>query len=165
MKQNLPPDVSKFKHHHTVTVRNYEIDWQGIVHNGNYLLYFEIARVEYFKAIGMPIDQRTIAGSVRIVIVRNELDHFATATFDDRLHVMTRMSNVGNSSFRCEAVMVNEATGALISKNVAILVWTDPATGASTPVPEYLRSMVRSYEGADAVVLTPGENQTRMEEQ
>jgi acyl-CoA thioester hydrolase len=165
MIPNLPPDLTKFKHHHTVTVRNYEIDWQVIVHNVNYLLYFEIARVEYFKAIGMAIDQRSITGPVRIVIVRNELDHFATATFDDRLTIMTRVTNVGNSSFRCEAVMMNEATGIMVSRNAAILVWTDPATGASTTVPDDIRTLVRSYEGEDATILVPENRVNRMDQQ
>lgn len=148
-------DLSKFKHHHTVTVRNYEIDWQGIVHNGNYLLYFEIARLEYFRSIGMTVDQRSITGPVRIVIVRTELDHLATATFDDRLRISTRVTNVGNSSIRCEALMVNEANGLPVAKNISVLVWTDPASGTSTAVPQYVRDLVRTYEGSDAVVAAP----------
>ena len=152
MKQQ-PADLSKFKHHHTVTVRNYEIDWQGIVHNGNYLLYFEIARLEYFKAVGVPVDQRSITGPVRIVIVRNELDHLATATFNDRLRISTRVTNIGTSSIRCEAVMVNEMTGTTVAMNAAVLVWTDPADNTSTPVPNSVRELVRSFEGPDAVIL------------
>jgi acyl-CoA thioester hydrolase len=148
--------LEHFKHTHTITVRNYEIDWQGIVHNGNYLLYFEIARVEYFKAIGMKIDQRTIAGPVRIVIVRNELDHFSTATFDDRLTIYTRLTAVKNSSFVCEAVMVNLQSGIPVAKNVAILVWTDPQTGKSTPVPNEVRDLVEAFERGNAAVQRPG---------
>ncbi len=155
MRSKEAIDLSTFKHHHTVTVRNYEIDWQGIVHNGNYLLYFEVARLEYFRSIGMTVDQQSITGPVRIVIVRTELDHFATATFDDRLRISTRVTNVGNSSIRCEAVMVNEATGDPVAKNTAVLVWTDPKSGASTAVPQYVRDLVRTYEGTDAVIVAP----------
>ena len=35
-------DIAKFKHETQVKVRNYEIDWQGIVHNAVYLYYFEV---------------------------------------------------------------------------------------------------------------------------
>lgn len=143
-------DLSLYTHRFSVTVRNYEIDWQGIVHNGNYLLYFEIARVEYFKAIGLKIDERSIAGSVRIVLVRNELDYFNSATFDDTLIVHTRISAIKNSSFICEAEMVHATKNIPIAKNRAVLVWTDPVTGASTPVPDEFRSLVHRYEKGKA---------------
>jgi acyl-CoA thioester hydrolase len=146
-------DLSTFKHIHTITVRNYEIDWQGIVHNGNYLLYFEIARVEYFKAIGMKVDERSIAGSTRIVIVRNELDYMNSATFDDQLKIYTRVSSIKNSSFVCEAVMINAKTQLPVAKNVAIMVWTDPKTGKSTNVPDEVRKLVDLYEAGAAEIL------------
>src|SRR3989339_817051 len=95
----------KFKHSHTITVRNYEIDWQGIVHNGNYLLYFEIARLEYFKQLGMDFDQRAINGHSKIVVVRNEIDYASQATFGDALTIYTRIVAVKNSSITCESMM------------------------------------------------------------
>ncbi len=146
-------DLSLFTHRHLITVRNYEIDWQGIVHNGNYLLYFEIARVEYFKTIGLKIDERSISGSVRIVLVRNELDYFHSATFDDTLTIHTRVASIKNSSFVCEAEMIHAVTNVRIAKNRAVLVWTDPHTGASTPVPEDFRSLVQRYEHGKTEML------------
>ena len=148
-------DISKFKHTHLVRVRNYEIDWQGIVHNGNYLLYFEIARVDYFKSIGMKIDERSIAGSIRIVIVRNELDYFSSATFDDQLKIYTRVSSIKNSSFVCEAIMIHGTKNIPIAKNLAYMVWTDPTTGKSVPVPSEVRALVDTYEEGKADILWP----------
>ncbi len=148
-------DISKFKHTHQLKVRNYEIDWQGIVHNGNYLLYFEVSRVEYFKKLGLEIDERSISGSVRIVLVRIEIDYFNSATFDDQLTVYTRISSIKNSSFVCEGYMINAEKNIPIAKNVAILVWTDPKTGKSTPVPNEFRKLVEKYEGGDADILWP----------
>lgn len=148
-------DLSKFRHSHNISVRNYEIDWQGIVHNGNYLLYFEIARVDYFKSIGMKIDERSIAGSIRIVIVRNELDYFASATFDDHLKIYTRVSSIKNSSFVCEAVMIHGVKNIPVAKNVAFMVWTDPKTGKSVPVPSEVRTLVDTYEEGKAEIQWP----------
>ncbi|MFZ4620110.1 MAG: acyl-CoA thioesterase [Bacteroidota bacterium] len=148
-------DLSKFRHSHSVTVRNYEIDWQGIVHNGNYLLYFEIARVEYFKAIGMKVDERSITGSTRIVIVRNELDHFASATFDDTLNIYTRVTAVKNSSILCEAVMMHAQKNIPVAKNVAVMVWTDPLTRDSSPVPNDVRRSIDAYESGAAEIHWP----------
>jgi acyl-CoA thioester hydrolase len=148
-------DLTIFKHTHLLTVRNYEIDWQGIVHNGNYLLYFEIARVEYFKAIGMSVDERSITGSTRIVIVRNELDHYASATFDDALSIHTRVTAVKNSSIICEAVMMHVKKNIPVARNVAVMVWTDPKSGASTPVPNDVRRLIDTFESGSAEIHWP----------
>ncbi len=148
-------DISKFKHTHQLKVRNYEIDWQGIVHNGNYLLYFEVSRIEYFKTLGLEIDERSISGSVRIVLVRIEIDYFNSATFDDHLVVYTRISSIKNSSFVCEGFMVHAEKNIPIAKNVAILVWTDPKTGKSMPVPNEFRKLVEKYEGGNADIHWP----------
>ena len=148
-------DFTKFKHVFNVTVRNYEIDWQGIVHNGNYALYFEMARVNYFKEVGMRIDERNISGSVRIVIARNELDYFNSATFEDQLKIYTRVSAIRNSSFVSEGFMLHAEKNILIAKNVSTLVWTDPVTAKSTPVPNDFRKLVDQYEPGNADIHWP----------
>lgn len=149
---------SKFKHTFSVTVRNYEIDWQGIVHNGNYLLYFEVARVDYFKQVGMDIDQRTITGKTKIVVVRNEFDYLQSATFGDILSIRTRIVSVNTSSIRCEAEMLLSETGMVIARNVCILVWLNPEKNISMPVPEYFRKKVEEFEQGDATVQWPATN-------
>src|SRR5574338_213494 len=116
-------EKSLFKHTYQIRVRNYEIDWQGIVHNGNYLLYFEVARVDYFKKVGMEIDERAITGKTKIVIVRNEIDYMNTATFDDELTIFTRISAIKNSSIICEAEMFNTGKKIPVAKCISILVW------------------------------------------
>lgn len=151
-------DRKKFKHTFTITVRNYEIDWQGIVHNGNYLLYFEVARVDYFKKLGMELDQRSINGDSKIVVVRNELDYAAQATFGDTLIIDTRIVAIGNSSIECESIMYHAKDGSIVSKNKCVLVWLDPTTNTSVRVPDRFRKSVQQFEGDDAVIQrTAGE--------
>ncbi len=148
-------DISKFKHIDTIHVRNYEIDWQGIVHNGNYLLYFEIARVNYFKEIEMKIDERSISGSIRIVLVRNEIDYLNSATYDDKLKIYTRISSIKNSSFVCEGLMFNAETNLPIAKNIAVHVWTDSRTKKSILAPDDFRRLVDKYEAGNAEIFWP----------
>lgn len=141
---------TKFKHAHTITVRNYEIDWQGIVHNGNYLLYFEVARLEYFKKLGMDLDQQAINGHSKIVVVRNEIDYLSQATYGDTLTIHTRTVSVNNSSITCESIMFDEQKSTIVSKNICILVWLDPVTNTSMRVPDHFRQRVVQFEGNDA---------------
>jgi len=148
-------DVTKFKHTYLVTVRNYEIDWQGIVHNGNYLLYFEVARIDYFRQLGMQIDEKLINGSEKIVVVRNEIDYYNSATFSDQLKIYTRLARIGNSSFATEALMFHSQTNLPIAKNITTMVWLHPSTNKSTPVPDEFRKLVQKFEGKDCDIHWP----------
>ncbi len=148
-------DLAKFKHTYSVTVRNYEIDWQGIVHNGNYLLYFEVARIDYLRKLGMPIDEKLVNGSEKIVIVRNEIDYYNSATFNDQLKIYTRLMKIGNSSFATEAVMFHAETNLPIAKNIAAMVWLNPQTNKPTPVPDAFRKLAQKFEGKDCDIHWP----------
>ena len=138
-----------------VRVRNYEIDWQGIVHNANYLLYCEVGRIEYFKNIGLPVDMRSINESSKIVLVRNEIDYKLPAKFDDVLNVYTRVSFIKNTSFGVEGMLERYKTGELIAENVAYHVWLDPSTDRPKQVPESFRNLVRKFEGSNCDILQP----------
>lgn len=148
-------DRHKFKHSHQLRVRNYEVDWQGIVHNGNYLLYCEVGRVEYLKHIGATIDLNSINSESRVVLVRNEIDYLAPAMFDDLLTVHTRISFMKNSSFAMEGIIERASTGERIAENIAYHVWLDPATRKSTPIPDTMRRLVQTFEGDDCAMTWP----------
>jgi acyl-CoA thioester hydrolase len=98
-------DRSKFKHKTSINVRNYEVDWQGIVHNANYLLYCEVGRIEYLKDLGAKVNMQSINGDSRVVLVRNEIDYKSPASFDQLLNVYTRTSSIRNTSFAMESMI------------------------------------------------------------
>jgi acyl-CoA thioester hydrolase len=148
-------EKQKFKHLYQVRVRNYEVDWQGIVHNGNYLLYCEVARVEYLKQIGATVDLNTIQGRSKVVLVRNEIDYKSPAYFDELLNVHTRVSFIKNSSFAMEGLMEKAESGQLVAFNVAYHVWLDPDTNRPTPVDDEFRKLVQRFEGSNCEILWP----------
>ena len=142
-------DKALFKFSTEIRVRNYEVDWQGIVHNANYLLYFEVGRLEYLKHIGVKIDMNTIQGDSMVVLVRNEIDYKKSALFDDVLKIYTRLSYIKNTSFAFEGIIENAKTGDLISENVAYHVWLDHATNKPKRVSDGFRKLVKAYEGGN----------------
>ncbi|MEW6511502.1 MAG: thioesterase family protein [Bacteroidota bacterium] len=143
----MPLDRSLFRHSTPLTVRNYEIDWQGIVHNANYLLYFEVGRIEYLKEIGVKVDIATIQGDSRVVVARNEIDYRSPARFGEELEVMTRISYIRNTSFAFEGIIEEVAGRRRISENVSVHVWLDGETGAPQRVGEDFRRLVAEFEG------------------
>jgi YbgC/YbaW family acyl-CoA thioester hydrolase len=116
------------------------------------LLYFEVGRIEYLKAIGVPITMESIVGDSRVVVVRNEINYRSSALFDHLLDVRTRISYINESSFAFEGLMEDAATGALISENVSVHVWLDGATGAPKRVSDDFRSKIRQFEGQHVLI-------------
>jgi acyl-CoA thioester hydrolase len=135
-----------------VRVRNYEVDWQGIVHNANYLLYCEVGRVEYLKQLGVKIDLASVNSTSRVVLVRNEVDYKSSAVFDDLLDVYTRVSFIRNSSFAMEGIIENAETHEQVCTNVAYHVWLDTETNTPTTVGNDFRKLIQEFEGENCEI-------------
>ena len=148
-------DRSKFKHRIQLRVRNYEVDWQGVVHNANYLLYFEVGRVEYLKHLGMKIDVNTMRNDSKVVLVRNEIDYKSPALFDEVLNVYTRIFYIRNTSFAFEGFIEEQGTQRVIAENIAIHVWLDPKTGEPAPVSDGFKKEVQRFEGESVAIVGP----------
>lgn len=140
-------DKTKFRHKTQVRVRNYEIDWQGIVHNANYLLYFEVGRVEYLEHLGIKLDINTIRHESKVVLARNEIDYRSPARLGDIIDVYTRISFIRNTSFAFEGMLEDSSSNRLIAENVSVHVWLDAASDQPVPVPTEFRETVRRFEG------------------
>ena len=148
-------DRSKFKFKTEIRVRNYEVDWQGIVHNAVYLLYFETGRIEYFRALGLRIDLESIKHGNRMVLVRNEINYRAPAKFDDLLDVHTRISAIRNTSYVMEGLLLVHRSDKLIGENVAVHVWLDPNTDRPKTISDTFRKAVQQFEGDSVVIEWP----------
>src|SRR5258706_14384301 len=77
-------------------------DAQQIVYNGAYLTYSEVARIEYFRAIGL-------LGHIEQTLAESCVQYLAPARWDDQLDLPCRCVRVGRTSFRLE-YMIREAT-------------------------------------------------------
>lgn len=148
-------DLSKFKHELQIRVRSYEVDWQGIVHNSNYIRYFEVGRIEYFRRIGASIDMTSIQGQGKVVLVRHEIDYEVPARYDDVLTIRTRVSFIKNSSFAMEGIMEKSSNGLVVARTIAYHVWLDPATDRPRTVDDEFRKLVQAFEGEDCAIRWP----------
>ncbi|MBI4535019.1 MAG: acyl-CoA thioesterase [Ignavibacteriae bacterium] len=151
-------DRTKFKHRAQIKVRNYEIDSQGIVHNANFLLYFEVGRVAYAENLGIKVDINTNQHESRVVVVRNEIDYRSPARFGEVIDIYTRISFIRNTSFAFEAFLQEHDSKRLIAENVSIHVWLDQHLHQPRPVPDDFRNLVQKYEGDNVLITWPSYN-------
>jgi acyl-CoA thioester hydrolase len=140
-------DARKARHIEPVTVRWGDMDSMGHVNNAKYFTYCESARMSYFAAIGM-YDHRE-GDKHGPALAAAHLNFRAQVRYPADLDVLTRVSEIGRSSFRMEYEIVQRDSRERVADGHGIIVWVDYATGRSTPMPESLKQAIRQYEGME----------------
>lgn len=127
-----------------IRVRFAETDAQGVVHNSVYLVWFELARVEYLErfAGGYPrLRERGIEAFVTEAHVR----YGVPARFDDRLRIHARCAGVRGARFRYEYLL--ERDGERIADGWTAHATVDTRTLRPTRVPAWLVEAIATAEG------------------
>ena len=73
-----------------MSVRDYELDMQGVVNNSVYQNYLEHARHEYLKTVGIDFREFTEKG-INLVVTRAELDYKSPLRSGDRFTVSVQL--------------------------------------------------------------------------
>jgi acyl-CoA thioester hydrolase len=123
-----------------------DTDAQGIVYYGRYLPYFDQARVEYHRHLGL-LDQET--GDPEFVMRAGHVIYEAPARFDDLLEVFTRTSRIGRTSATAAFAAYRVEDDALMCTAEHTYVLVDLAERRPTPIPDMYRRAVAEFEGAD----------------
>jgi acyl-CoA thioester hydrolase len=136
----------EFRFAHRLRVRWAEVDMQKIVFNGHYLLYFDVAVMEYWRALGVNYPDGLIARfGCDSVAVKSVVEYHASARFDEEIDLCVRCARLGNSS-SLYLLEIHRADVHLISGELHY-VNVDAQTHKSMRLPDPMRELMRSYEG------------------
>ena len=138
---------SAFKHVFPTRVRSFQVDRQNVVHNLWYFYYFEEARVEYIRDVGLVMDRDTFVTHDKFFVVKNTCEYIAPAFFDEEVDILTRIEYVRSSSIGFEHAAVRKTDGVLLAFGTHILVSVDEHEDVPIRVTEDLREKIRSWEG------------------
>ena len=122
-----------------------DTDAQGIVYYGRYNPYFDLARVEYLRALGLLHQQR----DGDFVMRANDVEYFAPAVFDDEIEVFVRVARVGRTSVTFAFAAYREPDDALMVTAHQTMVYVDLAERKACAVPDDYRTRVVTFEGVD----------------
>jgi acyl-CoA thioester hydrolase len=123
-----------------------DTDAQGIVYYGRYAPYFDVARVEYFRNLGLQPHDDDDDVSGEFVMRHFAIDYHAPATFDDLLEVFCRVAKVGNSSLTFEYAVTKAPDQTLLATATQVMVNVDLEARRPHRVPEPVRSAVEAFE-------------------
>jgi acyl-CoA thioester hydrolase len=122
-----------------------DTDAQGIVYYGRYNPYFDLARVEYLRSLGL----LRYEAPGDFVMRANDVEYFAPAVFDDEIEVHVRVSRVGATSVTFEFAAYRRPDDALMVTAHQTLVYVDLAERSKRDVPADYRRRIVAFEGAD----------------
>ena len=123
-----------------------DTDAQGIVYYGRYLPYFDLARVEYHRHLGLSND--AVEGNEFVMRAMN-VEYHAPAVFDDLLEIFVRLARIGRTSATYEFAAYREADDVLMVTATQTLVLVDLEERKACEIPEAFVETVRSFEGDD----------------
>jgi acyl-CoA thioester hydrolase len=109
-------------HDVTVRVRYAETDQMGVVYHANYLIWFEVGRVELMRALGFEYKLMETEDDCFIVVAEVSCRYLHPARYDELLRVRTRISDAGNRIVRYSYELLRDSDDSIL------------ATGATTHV-------------------------------
>jgi acyl-CoA thioester hydrolase len=118
-----------------VRVRFAETDAQGIAHNANYAVWFEVARVDYLERYAGGYQRLRDLG-IEAFVLETHIRFLRPAVFDDRLLVHARCTDVAGARFRYEYLV--ERDGETLADGWTAHATVDAVTFRPTRVPSWL---------------------------
>ena len=125
------------------TVRYYELDPQGVMHNANYVAFFDQATTAYFKHVNYDYlsdikETKKDFHTVQVLVQYNK-----PLYFDQDIEIGVKVKEIGNSSMTWIKGMFLKETGDLVSSCEAVHVYTDQTTMKPTPITDELKAKLR----------------------
>jgi acyl-CoA thioester hydrolase len=136
----------------TVRVRYAETDQMGVVYYANYLIYFEIGRVEHMRQLGVAYKEMEIQDDSFIVVAESNCRYRRPARYDDVLLIRTRVSEVRRRTIRFAYEIMNSSTGVMLATGETLHVVCD-SQGRPKALPDkYRKHFPLSKDAAPAGV-------------
>jgi acyl-CoA thioester hydrolase len=137
--------MSGFRFSTDLTVRFAETDAQGVAHNSNYLVWFEVARIAYLAEYAGGYSAIREQG-LESLVLESHVRFRQPATFDDRLIIHTRVGELRGARFRFDYEITRN--GDVIADGWTSHACVDARTLRPTRIPQTLADAISRAEAS-----------------
>lgn len=138
-----------FHFHTEVKVRFAETDAQGVAHNTAYIVWFEVARVDYLARYAGGYQSIRDRG-LEALVTETHVQYFEPARFDDQVRIHARCTHLKGARFRYE-YLIERDDGTKLAEGWTGHAIVDATTFRPVRMPEWFREAVaRAEERAPA---------------
>ncbi|MBS1951604.1 MAG: 4-hydroxybenzoyl-CoA thioesterase family active site [Cytophagales bacterium] len=126
-----------------IRVRYGETDQMGYVYYGYYAMYYEVARVESLRQLGMTYKELE-EGGVMMPVLENQSKYLSPALYDDELRIVTTIKEKPSVRITFHYEIFNPA-GNLIHRGETLLAFVNKNNGKPCRPPEYFQNVLKPY--------------------
>ena len=135
-------------HETEIRVRYAETDQMGIVHNSNYLVWFEVGRSEFCRARGFSYKEMEEKDNALMVVAESYCRYKSPAYYEDLLTVRTRVEEIRSRSLRFVYEIFRSSDKTLIAEGETLHLVTDENRKVRS-LPASYKEMLLSAEIAE----------------
>jgi YbgC/YbaW family acyl-CoA thioester hydrolase len=136
------PTRSDFGMVHRLRVRWAEADIQGVVFNGNYMLYCDVAITEYLRVLAQGEGAWLREIFDRMYVKKSTLEFHAPARFDEEIDIAVRTDRIGNSSMQIGFAIFRDDDLLLTAQTVYVYA----IDGKPTAIPAAYRERAQTVD-------------------
>jgi acyl-CoA thioester hydrolase len=108
-----------------VRVRYAETDQMGIVYHANYLVWFEVGRVEMMRQVGLEYREMEREEGAMIAVVEAKARYKAPARYDDELIIRTRVAGLRGPILRYKYEVIRVSDELLLAEGETVHIVVD----------------------------------------
>jgi len=121
-------------------VRYAETDQMGVVYHSEYLVWCEVGRTEYIRALGLPYAEMERRGAL-LAVADASLRYHGSARYDDLIRVETTLAEVKSRAITFDYLIRHVQSGARLVTARTMLVSLDQ-NARPAPIPADVRELL-----------------------
>ena len=132
-----------YTYEHQLRIRYADTDKMGYAYYGNYSRYYEIARVESLRTLGIRYSDLEDRGVI-MPVLENFSKYIKPATYDELITIKLMVKKFPGVRVKFEYEFYNEQDE-IIHIGHTVLVFVDRETGKVTEMPEEIRNVLKPF--------------------
>jgi len=125
-------------------VRYAETDKMGVVYHSNFIVWFEVGRVEMLRQMGFRYRDMEVEDDCHIAVADVKVRFKAPARYDDDILIRTRLKNVRDSLLHFGYEIVRAEDGVLLAEGETTHIVVDSKFEKSALPKKYLKAFAKA---------------------
>jgi len=128
----------------TIRVRYAETDKMGVVYHSNFIVWFEVGRVEMLRQMGFRYRDMESQDDCHIAVADVRVRYKAPARYDDEILIRTRLKNVRDSLLHFGYEIIRVEDGTLLAEGETTHIVVDSKFEKSAMPEKYVAAFAKA---------------------
>lgn len=142
--QLLKPPIQPLVYETRLRVRYAETDQMGVVYHSNFIVWFEVGRVEMMRQLGFTYNQMEQEEGHHLAVADVRCRYKAPARYDDLVRIRTRLLNVRDSLLHFGYEILRDEDGTLLAEGESVHLVLDREFKRARLSPRYLPAFLKA---------------------